>query len=79
MTITSSHLTEFLLVKTLDMNFQSSVLCLDIDGGPCYLVAPKLKMLKETKQKHSYLCFKVSAVDIEALDRAFTYYGYSMD
>lgn len=70
-------LTEFALVKMLNC-FPSSVLCLDIDGGPCCLVAPKLKKLKETKPKHDYPCFKVSGVDIEALDRAFTYYGYTV-
>lgn len=78
MKIEIEGLTEFALVKMLDC-LQSSIFCLDIEGGPCYLVAPKLKKLKETKQKHSYPCFKVYGVDIAALDRAFTYYGYTMD
>ena len=38
----------------------------------------KLKKFKETKSKNSYPCFRVAAVDVEALDRAFMYYGYSM-
>lgn len=78
MEIKTNSLSALQLVKILD-SFQSSVLYLEIDGGPRYLVAPKLKVIKEIKQEHSYLYFKVSAVDIEALDRAFTYYGYSMD
>lgn len=78
MKIEVDNLTEFGLVKMLNC-FPSSVLCLEITSGPCYLVAPKLKKLKEIKNKFDYPCFKVSGVDIEALDRAFTYYGYTVD
>lgn len=73
MTVSLDNLTEFELVRMLNC-----VVCLEIENGPCYLVAPKLKKLKETKQKHSYPCFKVAAVDVAALDRAFTYYGYTV-
>lgn len=77
MKIDIEGLTEFALVRMLNC-FPSSVLCLEIEGSPCFLVAPKLKKLKETTQKHSYPCFSVSALDFEALDRAFTYYGYTV-
>lgn len=77
MTVSLTNLTEFELVAMLDC-IRGVICCLDIDGGPCYLVAPKLKKLKETTQKQSYPCFKVSALDFEALDRAFTYYGYAV-
>lgn len=78
MKISIEGLTEFALVKMLNC-LQACVICLEIDGGPCYLVAPSLKKLKETNRKHSYPCFKVAAVDIELLNGAFTYYGYTMD
>lgn len=72
MKIDIEGLTEFALVRMMNC-FPSSVLYLEIEGGPCYLVAPKLKKLKETKNKHSYPCFKVAAASFEALGRAFTY------
>lgn len=78
MKIEVKNITEFGLVKMLDC-LHSSIVCLDVEGGPRYLVAPGLKKIKETKQKHSYPCFKVAAVDFSALDRAFLYYGYTMD
>lgn len=77
MTIDIKNLTEFALVKMLNC-LQSSIICLAIDGGPCYMVAPKLKKLKEVKHKPGYPCFKVAAVDFKALDRAFAYYGYTV-
>lgn len=77
MTVSLNNLTEFELVAMLDC-IRGVICLLEIDGGPCYLVASKLKKLKETKPKHDYPCFKVSGVDIEALDRAFTYYGYTV-
>lgn len=78
MEISVSGLSEFGLVKMID-GLQFSVVCLDIDGGPCYLVAPKLKKVKETKTEHSYPCFKVFSVDVAALYRALSYYGYEQD
>lgn len=77
MKVSVENLNEFRLVKMLDCI--RGIICLEIDDGPCYLVAPKLQKLKETTKKHSYPCFKVAAVDFSALDRAFTYYGYTMD
>ena len=77
MKIEVDNLNEFRLVAMLSC-IRGFICLLEIDGGPCYLVAPKLKKLKETKQKHSYPCFKVAAVDMQALDRAFTYYGYTV-
>lgn len=76
MKVSIDNLSEFRLVALLDCI--PGVLCLEIDGGPRYLVAPQLKKLKEVKHKHSYPCFKVAAVDIAALDRAFTHYGYTV-
>lgn len=77
MTVSVDNLTEFKLVAMLDC--MRGIICLlEIDGGPCYLVAPKLKKLKEVKYKPSYPCFKVAAVDVAALDRAFSYYGYTV-
>lgn len=76
MTVSVDNLTEFSLVRLLDCI--RGIICLEIDGGPRYLVAPKLKKLKEVKYKPSYPCFKAAAASIEALDRAFTYYGYTV-
>lgn len=73
-----SGLSEFGLVKMVD-GLQFSVVSLDIDGGPCYLVAPKLRKVKETTAEHSYPRFKVSGVDVAALYRALSYYGYEQD
>lgn len=78
MIVTVDNLSEFKLVKLLDC-LQACVVCLEIDGGPCYLVAPKLKKLKEVKHKPSCPCFKVAAASIELLNGAFAYYGYTMD
>lgn len=78
MKIEIEKITEFGLVKMLDC-LHSSIVCLDVEDGPRYLVAPGLKKIKETKLKHSYPCFKVAAVDVEALDRALSYYGYTME
>lgn len=77
MAVSVDNLNEFRLVAMLNC-IRGFICLLDIDGGPCYLVAPKLKKLKEVKHKPSYPCFKVSGVDIEALDRAFAYYGYTV-
>lgn len=76
MKVEVDNLNEFRLVAMLDCI--RGIICLEIDGGPCYLVAPKLKKLKETKSKRDHPCFKVAAADFEALDRAFTYYGYTV-
>lgn len=78
MEISVSGLSEFGLVKMID-GLQFSVVCLDIAGGPCYLVAPKLKKVKETKAEHSYPRFTVSGVDVDALYRALSYYEYEQD
>lgn len=78
MEISISRLSEFGLVKMLD-DFQYCVICLNIDGGPCYLVAPELKKLKEIKERRPmYPCFDVSGENIDNLDRALGYYGYSL-
>lgn len=77
MTVNIDNLTEFGLVALLDC-IRGVIFCLEIEDGPCYLVAPKLKKLKETKSKHNHPCFKVAAVDFAALDRAFMYYGYTV-
>ncbi len=78
MKIEVKNLTGFGIVKALNC-LPFPTVCLDIDGGPCYLVAPGLKKLKETKQARDYPRFKIAAVDVEALDRAFMYYGYTME
>lgn len=78
MEISISGLSEFGLVKMLD-DFQSSVICLNIDGGPCYLVAPKFKKIKKIKERRSmYPCFDVLGENFDNLDRALNYYGYSL-
>lgn len=78
MTVSVENLSEFRLVKLLDC-LQSCIVCLEIDGGPRYLVAPKLKKLKETKKKQNCPCFKVAAANTELLNGAFLYYGYAID
>lgn len=78
MEIKVSGLSEFGLVKMIDC-LQFSVVCLDVDGVASYLVAPKLKKVKETKAEHSYPRFKVAGVDVAALYRALSYYGYEQD
>lgn len=78
MEISISRLSEFGLVKMLD-DFQSSIICLNIDGGPCYLVSPKLKKFKEIKEHRSmYPCFDVAGENFENLSKALNYYGYSL-
>lgn len=78
MEISISRLSEFGLVKMLD-DFQSSVICLNIDGGPCYLVAPKFKKFKEIKERRPmYPCFDISGENFENLNKALNYYGYSL-
>lgn len=77
MTVSIDNLTEFGLVAMLDCT-RGVIFCLDIEGGPCYLVAPKIKKLKETKQAGDHPRFKFSGGDVEALYRAFTYYGYTV-
>ena len=78
MEISISRLSEFGLVKMLD-DFKSSIICLNIDGGPCYLVAPKIKKFKEIKERRPmYPCFDVSGEDFYNLNRALRYYGYSL-
>ena len=77
MEINISRLSEFGLVKMLD-DFQYSVICLNIDGGPCYLIAPKFKKIKEIKERRPiYPCFDISDENFENLNKALNYYGYS--
>ena len=78
MEISISRLSEFGLVKMFD-DFQSSIICLNIDGGPCYLVAPKFKKMREIKEWRSmYPCFDISNENFDNLNRALNYYGYSL-
>ena len=77
MKVEVDNLTAFGLVRLLD-SLPWAVFCLDIGGGAYYVVAPRRKKLKETRSSCYLHCLKVSSADIEALDRAFTYYGYSM-
>ena len=78
MEINISRLSEFGLVKMLD-DFQHSVICLNIDGGPCYLIAPKFKKMKEIKERRStYPCFDISGENFDILNKALNYYGYSL-
>lgn len=77
MRVEVDNLNEFRLVAMLDCI--RGIICLEIDGGPCYLVAPKLKKLKEIKSKRDYPCFKVSEENFELLNGAFLYHGYTID
>lgn len=77
MTIEIENLTEFGLVKLIN-GLPFTVFCLNIGDGLYYVVAPRRKKLKETRSACYLHCLKVSGVDIKALDRAFTYYGYSL-
>lgn len=51
---------------------------LDIAGGPCYVVTPRRKELKEVYCVCRLPRFSVSGVDAEALRRAFAVRGYRM-